>query len=58
VIEKVLDAAVYKTAKEKCFIVKGLNPEAFLIQIEQALKNETPTPQSFFEGFVFKHLWD
>lgn len=52
--EKVLDASVYDAARNKCFVVIDCNAEAFLIQIEQALKCEVPTPNSFFEGFAFK----
>jgi hypothetical protein len=58
VCEKVLDASVYDTARNKCFVVTDCHAEAFLIQIEQGLKNDTATPNSFFEGFAFKHLWD
>jgi hypothetical protein len=58
VYENVLDASVYDTARNKCFVVTDCHAEAFLEQIEQALKIDTATPQSFFEGFAFKHLWD
>jgi len=51
VFEKALDASVYNTATNKCFVVKNLNPEAFLVQIELALKIDMVTPPSFFIHF-------
>jgi glycosyltransferase involved in cell wall biosynthesis len=51
VFEKAFDTSVYDVATNKCFVVKELNPEAFIIQIEQSLKNKMPTPETFFTTF-------
>ena len=51
VYEKILDASVYDVATNKCFVVKEFNPEVFLAQIEDALKNKKPTPETFFTTF-------